>query len=89
MKITAILSLLLFLAGVSSRSLTPALKAIKQSPMFNSRLESVRKVQEKVVGLDIYYMNMTEFGVLSSAYITQMLNELVLYNLNDCLYYGY
>lgn len=57
--------------------------------MFNSRLESVRKVQEKVVGLDIYYMNMTEFGVLSSAYITQMLNELVLYNLNDCLYYGY
>ncbi len=37
----------------------------------------------------IDYISLDDLGLLSSAYITQLLNELYLYNLNDCLYYGY
>ena len=34
-------------------------------------------------------MSMDDLGILSSNYVVQMMNELYLYNLDDCFYYGF
>ena len=47
------------------------------------------KNHPKVKDFEFHSLSIDDLGLLASSYLTQLTNELYLYNLNDCLYYGY